>query len=55
MWQNICEANKAEILVFLDQFMEQIGDFRNKIEQEDSEALLQLFANAKAYRDHILQ
>lgn len=55
MWQNICEANKTEILAFLEQFMEQISNFRDKIEQQDSDALLQLFANAKAYRDRILQ
>ncbi len=55
MWQNICEANKEEILVFLEQFLEQIADFRDKIEKQDSEALMQLFTSAKAYRDHILQ
>lgn len=55
MWQNICEANQEEILLFLDQFTEQIGEFRSKIEAEDSQALLELFTKAKAYRDHILQ
>lgn len=55
MWQNICEANKKEILQFLDQFSDQIKEFREKIENEDSEALLELFARAKTYRDHILQ
>lgn len=55
MWQNICESNKEEILTFLDQFTDSIADFRQIIEQEDSDALRTLFANAKAYRDHILQ
>lgn len=55
MWQNICEANQEEILLFLDQFTEQIGEFRSKIEAGDSQALLELFTKAKAYRDHILQ
>lgn len=55
MWQNICESNQEEILTFLDRFMENISDFRNKIEQQDSDALLHLFADAKEYRDHILQ
>lgn len=55
MWQNICEANQEEILQFLDQFTEQIQDFRAKIAAQDSEALLEAFASAKAYRDHILQ
>lgn len=55
MWQNICEANQKEILLFLDQFTEKIQDFRAMIEAQDSEALLEAFASAKAYRDHILQ
>lgn len=55
MWQNICEANRQEILHFLDRFTDQIADFRAKIEAGDSEALLELFASAKAYRDHISQ
>lgn len=55
MWQNICEANREEILLFLDQFSEQISRFRSKIESGDSQALLELFSKAKAYRDHILQ
>lgn len=55
MWQNICESNQQEILRFLDQFSEQIANFRTIIESKDSEALLKLFEQAKAYRDHILQ
>lgn len=55
MWQNICESNKQEILRFLDQFTDSIAEFRQKIDQEDSQALRELFAGAKTYRDHMIQ
>lgn len=53
MWQNICLANKDEILKLLDLYEESLDDFRKAIIANDSEGLIRLFSNAKEYRDSL--
>lgn len=54
MWQNICLTNPDGILDVLDDCMAHLEAARDAVKKGDSEALMKLFADAKAYRDSIL-
>ncbi|MGN0362755.1 MAG: prephenate dehydrogenase [Bilifractor sp.] len=53
MWQQICLANREEILKVLDRYMHILYDFRTMIDQQDSDGLYQTFSSSKDYRDSI--
>ncbi|MFN2925819.1 prephenate dehydrogenase/arogenate dehydrogenase family protein [Lachnospiraceae bacterium YH-ros2228] len=53
MWQNICLANRDEILKLLDLYEDSLDEFRKAILAGDSESLIRLFSNAKEYRDSL--
>lgn len=53
MWQEICEANREQILVLIDQFLLALTDIRQEISQENQEAILDFFRQAKDYRDSL--
>lgn len=55
MWQNICLTNRECILDCLDSFLGQLSRAREKIAAGDAEGLTDFFANAKKYRDSIVQ
>lgn len=49
MWQNICNQNKEEIIVILDEFENIIKDFKNEINNDEKR--YEYFENAREYRD----
>lgn len=53
MWENICLSNKTQLLKLMDAYMKLFARMRADIENEDSNALLTAFSNAKEYRDSI--
>jgi prephenate dehydrogenase len=54
MWRDICLTNKTAILNVLDRFESHLAKIRGAIEDEDSAALVETFANAKKIRDSCL-
>ncbi len=55
MWRDICLDNKTAILAVLDNFQKDLEKLRNKIADEDGDAIEKLFADAKATRDGIIK
>ncbi len=53
MWQNICLTNKDKILELLDKYEIELDKFKTAIENSDSKEIIELFADAKEYRDSI--
>ncbi len=53
MWHDICLANREAILTILTQFQDNLDSLRQAIDKQDSEALKQTFAHAKAARDKV--
>lgn len=51
MWENIVLSNKEQVLSLLESFTRLLGSFTERVEKEDSEALMHFFASAKKYRD----
>lgn len=51
MWENICLANRGQILELIDTYVAAIGKVREKIEDADGRALNDFFSSAKEYRD----
>lgn len=51
MWENICLANRSQILELIDTYVDAIGRIRQKIEDSDGRALNDFFSSAKEYRD----
>ena len=49
MWQNICQQNKEEIVVILEEFENIIREFKNNI--DSSEKTYEYFETAKNHRD----
>lgn len=49
MWQNICEQNKDEIVIILDEFKNIIEEFKNNI--SSNEKTYEYFESAKKHRD----
>lgn len=54
MWHDICLANKTAILKILAQFSENLAELAQVIEQEQGEALREIFTRAKVARDQFL-
>lgn len=55
MWHDIMLANKSAILALIDDFKQHLYKLENHIKQEDSEAILTTFSQAKAARDEFTQ
>ena len=51
MWRDICLSNKEAVLDGIQQFFEQLRRLQQVIEQEDADALKDIFSDAKAARD----
>lgn len=53
MWQNICAANKDQILSLIEDFKGILTEMEGYITSEDTESISHFFADAKEYRDSI--
>lgn len=53
MWQNVCLTNPDQICTFLDRYIEVLTAAKEKVASHDEEGLMNFFADAKKYRDHI--
>ena len=53
MWQNICLENKDEILNLINLYHIQLDAFEQAVSSSDEEKLLELFSEAKDYRDSL--
>ena len=51
MWQDICMANREQLLKALDLFNQHTGILRTAIENNDGQTLLEIFSRAKQARD----
>ena len=51
MWRDICLANREALVAMLDRFSADLATLRAAIDQEDGEAIAELFARAKTARD----
>lgn len=51
MWRDICLANREALVAMLDRFSADLATLRAAIDQEDGEAIADLFARAKTARD----
>lgn len=55
MWNDICYANRDNMLRILDQFDKHLKEIHQAIESESSTALLEIFTRAKEARDKFTQ
>lgn len=53
MWENICLANREEILRLIDAYLDTVSGIRERIASADGEAIKAFFSSAKNYRDSI--
>ncbi|EIT86783.1 prephenate dehydrogenase [Fictibacillus macauensis ZFHKF-1] len=51
MWKDITKQNRAHLLTFLDEWMEEMKDVRSWVAQGDDHELYSYYAGAKEYRD----
>ena len=51
MWQEICLANRADILKVLDVYIQQLMAYRASIDTRNATSLLKIFSDCKEYRD----
>lgn len=51
MWEQICVENHANISVVMDTFIRLLEDARAQMNQENGEAIHEMFARSRAYRD----
>ncbi len=51
MWENICVANRDQIVELIDTYVEAIQHTRDTIESGDEEEIREFFDSAKEYRD----
>lgn len=53
MWEEICEANREQILVLLSHFIHDMETIRDEISEHDKYAIHSFFQKAKDYRDSL--
>ncbi len=53
MWQEICAANRDQILVLIDHFIRAMGRIKDEISDGDQKEILDFFQQAKDYRDYL--
>ena len=51
MWQEICLANRKDILRVLDIYIRQLMAYRASIDTQNASSLLKIFSDCKEYRD----
>lgn len=51
MWHDICMANRKHLLRIFNIFMQNLGELKLAIENDDSQKLLEIFTRAKLARD----
>ena len=51
MWREICLANGEAIVPLLDRYISLLKGYRDAVERADSDELMQIFTDCKAYRD----
>ena len=51
MWSQICETNKDAILKLLYKYIDALKDIGKELENNNTQAVYDLFVNSKAYRD----
>lgn len=55
MWEDICVANRGEIVEILDEYLSRLGELKELIKQGDGDALNQYFTETKEFRDTLFQ
>ncbi|WP_306305997.1 prephenate dehydrogenase dimerization domain-containing protein [Methylomonas koyamae] len=55
MWQDICLANKQEIIPLIQQFQTELGQFERMLQADDAQALFDAFSYAKQARQRFLE
>ena len=55
MWEDICVANRSEIVKLLDDYQTRLGELKDMIEKGDGDALNQYFTETKEFRDTLFQ
>lgn len=53
MWENICIANRDEILHLIDSYLGEVEKIRSRIASSSGEEIKEFFSDAKNYRDSI--
>lgn len=53
MWQEICGANREQILVLLDEFIRSMESIKDEIATNNQDNILDFFQQAKDYRDSL--
>jgi prephenate dehydrogenase len=51
MWEQICLANKDNVLKLLDSYTKELEIIRKALEDNDGETLNKSFCEAKSFRD----
>ncbi|MFW2372854.1 MAG: prephenate dehydrogenase [Gammaproteobacteria bacterium] len=51
MWRDICLSNREAVLVMMDRYQKQMAVLKTAMENNDSDALYELFSRAKSVRD----
>ncbi|OAI13306.1 prephenate dehydrogenase [Methylomonas koyamae] len=55
MWQDICLANKQEIIPLIQQFQTELGQFERMLQADDAQALFDAFSYARQARQRFLE
>lgn len=55
MWQDICLANKQEIIPLIQQFKAELGNIEQLLQLDDAQALYEAFSYAKQARQRFLE
>lgn len=53
MWQEICCANREQLLLLIDAFIKSLSEMKEEIVREDQPRILDFFQQAKDYRDSL--
>lgn len=53
MWENICLSNREQLLKLMDAYITELNHMRTNIADQDGNALLEAFGEAREYRDSL--
>jgi prephenate dehydrogenase len=54
MWRDICVANHENLVKMVDQYIQQLQDFRELLKNRDAPGLYKAIARAKESRERLL-
>jgi len=54
MWRDICVANHENLVKMVDQYIQQLQDFRELLSKRDAPGLYEAIARAKASRERLI-